>query len=108
MPLSATLSVRRLVLVLSCATLPFISGCTVLGMVADHALFEKDRRNKPLMEQNNINEQELLFGQLGLETDIAIVKKVIETVKGPPEQPATRCKMENGIRFCYHEGAEGY
>ena len=108
MPLSATLSVRRLVLVLSCATLPFISGCTVLGMVADHALFEKDRRNKPLMEQNNINEQELLFGQLGLEADIAIVKKVIETVKGSPEQPATRCKMENGIRFCYQEGAEGY
>lgn len=108
MPLSATFSARRLVVVLSCVTLPFISGCTVLGMVADHALFEKDRRNTPLMEQNNINEQEALFGQIGLEADIAIVKKVIETVKGTPEQPATRCKMENGIRFCYQEGAEGY
>ncbi len=108
MPLSATFSARRLVVVLSCATLPFISGCTVLGMVADNALFEKDRRNTPLMEQNNINEQEALFGQLGLEADIAIVKKVIETVKGSPEQPATRCKVENGIRFCYQEGAEGY
>ncbi|WP_040551594.1 hypothetical protein [Rheinheimera nanhaiensis] len=108
MTLSATRSARRLALVLSCATLPFINGCTVLGMVADHALFEEERRNQPLMEQNTINEQEVLFGQLGLEADIAIAKKVISTVKGTPEQPATRCKMENGIRFCYEEGAEGY
>lgn len=108
MPLSATFSARRLVLVLSCATLPLISGCTVLGIVADNALFEEDRRNKPLMEQNNTQPQEMAFSQLGLEADIAIVKKVIATVKGAPEQPATRCKMENGIRFCYQEGAEGY
>ena len=108
MPLSATFSARRLALVLCCATLPFISGCTVLGMVADNALFEEDRRNKPLMEQNNINEQEVLFGQLGLEIDIAIAKKVIATVKGEPEQPKTRCVMNSGIRFCYQEGAEGY
>ncbi|MDX5405801.1 MAG: hypothetical protein LPK11_02005 [Chromatiaceae bacterium] len=108
MPLPATFSVRQLALVLGCATLPFISGCTVLGMVADHALFEEDRRNTPLMEQNTTHQPEMAFSQLGLEADIAIAKKVIETVKGAPEQPATRCKMENGIRFCYQEGAEGF
>lgn len=108
MPFPATFSVRRLVVVLSCATLPFISGCTVLGMVADHALFEEDRRNTPLMEQNTTHQPEMAFSQLGLEADIAIAKKVIATVKGEPEQPKTRCKMENGIRFCYQEGAEGY
>ncbi|MEO3864706.1 hypothetical protein [Rheinheimera fenheensis] len=108
MPFPATFSVRQLALVSGCATLPFISGCTVLGMVADHALFEEDRRNTPLMEQNTTHQPEMAFSQLGLEADIAIAKKVIATVKGEPEQPKTRCKVENGIRFCYQEGAEGY
>ena len=102
-----TLSARHLVLALTCTTLFFVNGCTVLGAVVDHALFEEDRRHAPLMEQNNI-EREVLFGQMGMEADIAVVKKVIATVKGEPEQPKTRCKMTNGIRFCYEEGAEGY
>lgn len=99
---------RRLALVLCCTTLLYLSGCTVLGMVADNVIFDEEQRHRPIMEQGHPNTDQVLFGQLGLEADIAIVKKVIEAVKTEPEPPAKRCLMENGIRICYEQGAEGY
>ena len=99
---------RRFALALCCSTFTLLNGCTVLGMVADNAIIKEDQRHRPLMEQNQPDSQEALFSQLGLEADIAIVKKVIEVVKGNPAHPETRCTMKNGIRFCYEEGAEGY
>lgn len=99
---------RRFALALCCSTLALLNGCTVLGIVADNAIFDDQRQNRPVIEPNHANTQDALFSQIGLEADIAIVKKVIEVVKGKPEQPKKRCTMKNGIRFCYEEGAEGY
>ena len=99
---------RSVFLVLGVTALTFLNGCTVLGIVADNAIFDHEERHRPLMEQNQAQDKDLLFGQLGLEADIAIVKKAVEVITGEPEQPKTRCKMSNGIRFCYEEGAEGY
>ncbi|MBZ9611306.1 hypothetical protein [Rheinheimera maricola] len=99
---------RHLALVLCCTTLPYLSGCTVLGMVADNAIFEEEERHRPIMEQGHPNTDQVLFGQLGLEADIAIVKKVIAVVQNKPEPAAKRCIYENGIRICFEQGAEGY
>lgn len=99
---------RSCLLVLGFTAVTFLNGCTVLGIVADNAIFDHKERHRPLMEQNQAENKDVLFGQLGLETDIAIVKKAVEAVTGKSEQPKTRCKMSNGIRFCYEEGAEGY
>lgn len=95
-------------LLLGLTAVTFLNGCTVLGVVADNAIFDHEERHRPLMEQDRVENKDTLFGQLGLEADIAIVKKAVEVVTGKPEQPKTRCKMSNGIRFCYEEGAEGY
>lgn len=99
---------RGFILAFICSSVTFLNGCTVLGVVADNAIFEHEERHRPLMEQNQADNQETQFGQLGLEADIAVVKKVIAVVKGKPEQPKTRCEMKNGIRFCYEEGTQGY
>jgi len=55
-----------------------------------------------------MEQQEVLFSELGLEADIAIVKKVIAVVQNKPEAAAKRCINENGIRICFEQGAEGY
>lgn len=99
---------RYFTLAFICSSVSFLNGCTVLGVVADNAIFEHEERHRPLMEHNKVKNEDALFGQLGLEADIAIVKKVIEVVSGKPEQSEIRCVMNNGIRFCYEEGAEGY
>src|SRR5690606_1951850 len=95
---------RSCLLILGFTAVTFLNGCTVLGIVADYAIFDHKERHRPLMEQNQAEDKDVLFGQLGLETDIAIVKKAVEAVTGKSEQPKTRCKMSNGIRFCYEEG----
>lgn len=103
-----SLLTRSSVLALGFTVVTLLNGCTVLGVVADNAIFDNEERHRPLMEQDRVENKDTLFGQLGLEADIAIVKKAVEVITGEPEQPKTRCKMSNGIRFCYEEGAEGY
>lgn len=103
-----TFSLSRLNSALFCLALLSLNGCTVLGVVADNAIFKDAERNRPLMEQGQLHSDEVLFGQLGLEADIAIVKKIVAAVKGKPEPAATRCVEQNGIRICYEQGAEGY
>ena len=99
---------RRITLALWIIALPVLNGCTVLGIVADNAIFDDDQRSQPVTAPTHIYAQDGLFSEIGLEADIAVVKKVIAVVKGKPEQPKTRCIMKNGIRFCYEEGAQGY
>ena len=103
-----TLTQHRFALALCCLALPYLTGCTVIGMVADNAILKEDKRNRPLMEQGQMEHQDVFFSELGLEADIAIVKKVIAVVQNKPEPPAKRCIYENGIRICYEQGAEGY
>lgn len=71
-----------------------MNGCTVLGVVADNAIVHEHERNRPLMEQDQIQSQETLFSTLGMEADILLAKKIIATVKREPEAAPKRCVME--------------
>jgi len=105
MSLAAKTTLKLLSLTLALISL---SGCTVIGMIADGALENKAEKQRPLMEQNANKEHISVLGQAGLEADMAIAKKIKDALTPEQNKPKTRCGMENGVRICYEEGAEGY
>jgi Spy/CpxP family protein refolding chaperone len=85
-----------------------LNGCTVFGMIADGAAENKVEKHRPVMEQGSSKERISTLSQIGLEADIAIVKKIKDVLTPEQNKPKVRCTMENGLRICYEEGAEGY
>lgn len=105
MPLAAKTTLKTFSLTL---TLISLSGCTVVGMIADGALENKTEKQRPVMEQASDKQHVSVLGQAGLEADMAIVKKIKDALTPEQNKPKTRCGIENGLRICYEEDAEGY
>ncbi|MDP2716313.1 hypothetical protein [Rheinheimera sp.] len=90
-----------------CALLA-LNGCTVLGIIVDNKV--DNRTIDPIVPPGTHvpSKVEPSFASEGLEADIAIAKLIKDAIFPAKPQPKVRCAMENGLRICYEEGAEGY
>lgn len=82
-----------------------LSGCTVLGMLADGRLHNKSKEQQPphTPTDNSAVYHEDSAAMVGLATDIAIIKKLKQALSVTPEEPAKYCEEKNGIEYCYLE-----
>ncbi|MBU1308786.1 MAG: hypothetical protein KKE30_04535 [Gammaproteobacteria bacterium] len=85
-----------------------LSGCTVIGMIADNRVNERLDNDRPLMSTASEHEPYTEFGAMGLETDIKIVKKLVDTLTPARSEPQKRCEIINNRRICYQQGSERY
>ena len=99
---------KHLTAALVISALLILNGCTVLGIIVDNKV---DNRNiDPIVAPGTHvpSKTEPSFATEGLEADIAIAKFIKNAILPAKPKPKVRCTMENGLRICYEEGAEGY
>lgn len=99
---------KYLTTVIVASTLLILNGCTVLGIIVDNKVDNKN--NSPIVPPGSHvpAKAEPSFATEGLEADIAIAKLIKNAILPAKPKPKVRCTMENGLRICYEEGAEGY
>lgn len=99
---------KYLTTVIVVSALLILNGCTVLGIIVDNKV--DDKNNSPIVPPGAHvpSKVEPSFATEGLEADIAIAKFIKNAILPAKPKPKVRCTMENGLRICYEEGAEGY
>lgn len=99
---------KHLTAALVISALLILNGCTALGIIVDNKVDGKN--DNPIVPPGSHvpAKVEPSFASEGLEADIAIVKLIKNAILPAKPKPKVRCGIENGLRICYEEGAEGY
>ncbi len=92
------------------SSLLLLNGCTILGAVLDNRIEGDDHSHTQAQPGKHLppHDDDASFASIGLDVDIAFIKKMQQAIFPSKAEPKLRCAMENGFRICYQEDAEGY